>query len=101
MNVTMNYNGSTLNVTITDLDTDASASQSYSVNIPAVVGSQNAFVGFTGGNGRTDLHPGDPQLDLHAGADHQYRRVRIDQRFRRPHLGLVLCRDEWQPRDQL
>ena len=51
MNVAMSYNGSTLNVTITDLFTNASASQSYSVNIPAVVGSQNAFVGFTGGTG--------------------------------------------------
>ena len=39
MNVTMNYNGATLNVTITDLDTNASASQSYSVNIPSIVGS--------------------------------------------------------------
>ena len=51
MNVTMNYDGSTLNVTITDLYTSASASQSYSVNIPAVVGSPNAYVGFTGGDG--------------------------------------------------
>ena len=51
MNVTMNYNGSTLNVTITDLSTDASASQSYSVNIPSIVGGSAAFVGFTAGTG--------------------------------------------------
>ena len=49
MNVTMSYNGSTLNVTIADTFTGASASQSYAVNIPAVVGSAKAYVGFTGG----------------------------------------------------
>ncbi len=51
MNVTMNYSGSTLNVTITDLFTFASASQSYSVNIPSIVGGSTAYVGFTGGDG--------------------------------------------------
>src|SRR5271163_1565815 len=47
----MNYDGSTLNVTITDTNTLATASQSYSVNIPAIVGSTSAYVGFTGGTG--------------------------------------------------
>ncbi len=51
MNVSMNYDGSTLNVTIMDLDTDASASQSYTVNIPSIVGGPTAYVGFTGGDG--------------------------------------------------
>ena len=51
MNVAMNYNGATLNVTITDLTTSASASQSYSVNIPSIVGGSSAYVGFTGGTG--------------------------------------------------
>ena len=50
-NVAMNYDGSTLNVTITDTNTLASASQSYSVNIPSIVGSTSAYVGFTGGTG--------------------------------------------------
>ena len=51
MTVAMNYDGSTLNVTISDTQTGESASQSYSVNIPSIVGSQTAFVGFTGGTG--------------------------------------------------
>ncbi len=51
MNVAMQYDGSTLNVTITDTLTGASASQSYSVNIPSIVGGPAAFVGFTGGAG--------------------------------------------------
>jgi hypothetical protein len=50
-NVTMTYDGTTLMVTITDASTGASATQSYQVNIPAVVGSNTAFVGFTGGTG--------------------------------------------------
>jgi len=50
-NVAMNYDGSTLNVTITDTNTSASASQSYSVNIPSIIGGNGAYVGFTGGTG--------------------------------------------------
>ena len=46
-NVTMTYDGTTLNVTITDTVTGASASQSYVVNIPNVVGASTAYVGFT------------------------------------------------------
>jgi hypothetical protein len=48
--VDMAYDGSSLNVTITDTLTTASASQSYAVNIASVVGDM-AFVGFTGGSG--------------------------------------------------
>jgi hypothetical protein len=50
-NVTMTYDGTTLMVTIGDASTGASATQSYKVNVPAVVGSNTAFVGFTGGTG--------------------------------------------------
>jgi CubicO group peptidase (beta-lactamase class C family) len=50
-NVTMTYDGTTLNVTITDTVTQATASQSYAVNIPSLVGGNTAFVGFTGGTG--------------------------------------------------
>ena len=49
--VAMKYDGATLNVTITDTSTLASASQSYAVNIPGVIGSEGAYVGFTGGTG--------------------------------------------------
>jgi hypothetical protein len=48
---TITSNGATVNVTITDLVTKASASQSYTVNVPAVVGSSMGYVGFTGGTG--------------------------------------------------
>ncbi len=50
-NVAVTYNGATLVVTITDAVTGASASQSYTVNIPSVVGSSNAYVGFSGATG--------------------------------------------------
>jgi hypothetical protein len=49
--VDMNYDGTTLNVTITDTVTLASASQTYTVNISAHVHSNTAYVGFTGGTG--------------------------------------------------
>ena len=49
--VVMSYDGTTLNVTITDTVTNASASQAYTVNIPQVIGSNTGYVGFTGGTG--------------------------------------------------
>jgi fibronectin type 3 domain-containing protein len=49
--VLMNYDGTTLNVFITDTNTGASASQSYAVNLPQVIGSGTGYVGFTGGTG--------------------------------------------------
>src|SRR5207244_3257984 len=41
----------TLQVTITDTVTQATATQSYSVNIPAIIGANTAYVGFTGATG--------------------------------------------------
>ena len=49
--VSMNYDGVTLTVTITDTVTQATATQTYTVNIPAIVGGNAAYVGFTGGTG--------------------------------------------------
>jgi hypothetical protein len=49
--VTMAYDGATLKVNIVDTVTGASATQSYAVNIPAIVGGQAAYVGFTGATG--------------------------------------------------
>ena len=51
MNVSMTYDGQDLNLTITDAVTLATWSQSFAVNIPATVGSNTAYVGFTGGDG--------------------------------------------------
>ena len=47
----MNYDGTTLQVIITDTNTGASDTQNYTVNIPSVVGGSTAFVGFTGADG--------------------------------------------------
>ncbi|HVX60745.1 MAG TPA: pre-peptidase C-terminal domain-containing protein, partial [Pirellulales bacterium] len=50
--VDMNYHdGNVLDVTITDLQTGATAAQSYAVNIPALVGGDTAYVGFTASTG--------------------------------------------------
>ena len=48
---TMNYDGTTLTVTILDTQTQATATQSYQVDIPATVGGPAAYVGFTAGTG--------------------------------------------------
>ena len=50
-NASMTYDGTTLQVTITDTTTQATATQSYTVNIPNIVGANTAYVGFTGGTG--------------------------------------------------
>ena len=47
----MNYDGTTLEVIISDTNTGASDTQNYTVNIPSVVGGSTAFVGFTGATG--------------------------------------------------
>ncbi|HTG29780.1 MAG TPA: chitobiase/beta-hexosaminidase C-terminal domain-containing protein [Methylomirabilota bacterium] len=49
--VHMTYNGATLAMTITDGTTGAVYNTSWSINIPQVIGSNIAFVGFTGGTG--------------------------------------------------
>jgi len=50
-NVHMTYDGTTLNMTITDATTGSTFSTSWAVNIPSTVGANTAFVGFTGGTG--------------------------------------------------
>jgi hypothetical protein len=50
-NASLVYDGTTLQVTITDTTTQAKATQSYTVNIPSIVGGNTAFVGFTGATG--------------------------------------------------
>jgi hypothetical protein len=51
MNVQMTYNGTTLAWTITDATTGATFSDSAAVNIPSIVGSSTAYVGFTAATG--------------------------------------------------
>jgi Legume lectin domain/Chitobiase/beta-hexosaminidase C-terminal domain/Fn3 associated len=49
--VHMTYDGTTLTMTITDTVTNATFTTSWTINIPATVGGNAAFVGFTGGTG--------------------------------------------------
>ena len=51
--VHMSYDGVTLAMTITDGVTGAAFSKSWAINIPQVIGSNTAYVGFTGGTGGT------------------------------------------------
>jgi len=45
------YDGVTLTMTITDMVTAATWSTNWTINIPATIGSNTAYVGFTGGTG--------------------------------------------------
>jgi hypothetical protein len=52
MQVQMTYNGTTLTMTIMDTTTPANTfTISWPINIPATVGGNTAYVGFTGGTG--------------------------------------------------
>ena len=51
--VHMTYDGATLAMSITDGVTGAVYNHSWSINLPQVVGSNTAYVGFTGGTGGT------------------------------------------------
>jgi len=52
MSVHMTYDGTTLTMTITDTtNTTKSFTTSWAINIPATVGGNTAYVGFTGGTG--------------------------------------------------
>src|SRR5208283_1995137 len=50
-NVQMSYNGTNLTMTITDANTNATFTQTWAINIPATVGANVAYVGFTAGTG--------------------------------------------------
>jgi hypothetical protein len=51
-NVHMTYNGTTLTMTITDATNSSETfTTSWTINIPGTVGSNTAYVGFTGGTG--------------------------------------------------
>jgi hypothetical protein len=51
LTVALAYNGTTLAMTITDTKTKASFSKSWAINIPATVGGNTAYIGFTGATG--------------------------------------------------
>jgi hypothetical protein len=51
MAVHLTYDGTTLTMTITDQVTSASWSTSWTINIPGTIGSNTAYVGFTGATG--------------------------------------------------
>ena len=49
--VHMTYDGTNLAMTITDTTTNGTFSQTWPVNLPAIIGGNAAFAGFTGGTG--------------------------------------------------
>jgi hypothetical protein len=51
LKVTLGYNGTILSMVITDTKTNASFSNDWTIDIPATVGGNTAYVGFTGGTG--------------------------------------------------
>ena len=51
MCVQLSYDGTTLNLTITDPFTLSSYTTSWAINIPQIVGSSTAYVGFTASTG--------------------------------------------------
>ncbi|MDB5174400.1 MAG: hypothetical protein JWN51_3173 [Phycisphaerales bacterium] len=54
INVNFNYDGSNINLTVKDSVTNATYTKSYSnVSLPAIVGGNSAFIGFSGGTGGT------------------------------------------------
>jgi hypothetical protein len=46
------YDGTTLNLTLTDLVTMATFTQPFTINIPGTVGGNTAYLGFTGSTGK-------------------------------------------------
>jgi fibronectin type 3 domain-containing protein len=50
-NVSLTYDGTTLQETVSDATTGATYIHNYTVNIPSLVGGNTAFVGFTGATG--------------------------------------------------
>jgi hypothetical protein len=50
-NVTLNYDGSVLHVTLTDPITSATYNRDIPANLPGILGGTTAFMGFTGGDG--------------------------------------------------
>ena len=53
MDAHLTYDGTTLTLTLTDTVTNAVFTASDTINIPGTVGSNTAFIGFTGGTGGT------------------------------------------------
>jgi hypothetical protein len=51
LNAAIEYDGADLRVKVTDSSTGSSAQQVYAVDIPAVLGADTAYVGFTGSTG--------------------------------------------------
>ena len=45
------YDGTNLTMTLTDTVTNGTVTEVFPVNIPSIVGSSTAYVGFTGGTG--------------------------------------------------
>jgi hypothetical protein len=51
MQANVSYNGTTLTMVLTDMVTNKTFTLSQAINIPATVGGNTAYVGFTAGTG--------------------------------------------------
>ena len=69
MHAHITYDGTTLSLVLTDTVTGASFTASQVINIPATVGGNSAYVGFTAGTGGLSADPADPELDLYERID--------------------------------
>jgi hypothetical protein len=49
--ITIQYKNNKLDIAVTDSVTKESYSQSYPIDLPNIVGSDMAYIGFTGGTG--------------------------------------------------
>jgi len=76
----MTYDGTKLTMTITDTVTNATFTTSWTINIPAIVGGNTAYVGFTGGTGRPN------RLNKKSSAGPILRMVRLNRPRRPEHL---------------
>jgi enamine deaminase RidA (YjgF/YER057c/UK114 family) len=74
-NAAMTYDGTTLQVTITDTTTQAKATQNYTVNIPNLVGANSAYVGFTGGTGGQTATQDEQGKDISGNFEAQVRTI--------------------------
>ena len=69
INVSVSYDGSVVSVVLTDAVAQASFTTTIAGNLPAILGADTAYVGFTGGDGGTTSSPDHQQLHLYPVAE--------------------------------
>ena len=59
------YDGTNLILTLTDIVVNKVFTHTFPINIPATIGSNVAYIGFTGGTGGESFKPENIVLDVH------------------------------------